>query len=197
MNHHASTVVIPPSTSSRSSFIDRLNGSWHERALQLFMIVVLAHWAEHLLQAYQVYVLAWPPSEAGGLLGLWYPWLVKKEALHYGYALVMLVGIWMLLPGFVGRSRSWWMLTLVLQFIHHFEHALLMAQSVLGHNLLDSPVPISVGQIWIRRVELHLIYNTAVFIPMVVAMYYHLFPSEQEACRMRCSCAIQPRGATA
>src|SRR5438132_5722586 len=32
-----------------------------------------------------------------------------SEVLHYGYALIMLVGIWTLLPGFVGRSRAWWL----------------------------------------------------------------------------------------
>ena len=30
---------------------ERLNTEWHERALQVFMLVVLAHWAEHLAQA--------------------------------------------------------------------------------------------------------------------------------------------------
>ena len=29
----------------------RLNGERHELALRLFMVIVLAHWAEHLLQA--------------------------------------------------------------------------------------------------------------------------------------------------
>jgi len=34
------------------SFLDRLNGSQHEIALRLFMVIVLAHWGEHLLQAF-------------------------------------------------------------------------------------------------------------------------------------------------
>jgi hypothetical protein len=41
-------------------------------------------------------------------------------------------------------------------------------------------------------VELHLFYNTIVFIPMVVAMYYHMFPAEQ-AGRVTCTCAWHRR----
>src|SRR5207244_6639019 len=89
------------------TFYGKLNGPWHKRALQAFMVIVLAHWAEHLVQAYQVYVLKWPMHQARGVLGQAFPWLVHSEVLHYSYALIMLVGIWTLLPGFVGRSRAW------------------------------------------------------------------------------------------
>src|SRR5439155_5613898 len=34
------------------------------------------------------------------------------------------------------------------------------------------------------RLELHLFYNTVVFVPMVVAMLYHLFPGESERSAM-------------
>jgi len=44
--------------------IDRLNGPWHRRALQIFLAITLAHWTEHLLQAYQLWVLDWPRSHA-------------------------------------------------------------------------------------------------------------------------------------
>jgi hypothetical protein len=181
---------------SRSGLRSRLNGPWHERALQAFMVVVLAHWAEHLTQAFQIWVLGWPVPSARGVLGLWYPWLIKSEVLHYGYAVVMLIGIWLLWPGFVGTSRTWWTAALGIQFWHHIEHALLQFQALSGHYLFGSPVPTSIAQLWIPRVELHLIYNTLVFIPMVVAMYYHLFPPESEAPQMQCTCAIH-RAATA
>jgi len=39
-------------------------------------------------------------------------------------------------------------------------------------------------------VELHLFYNTVVFFPMVVAMYYHLFPTAADKAQHRCSCAV-------
>ncbi len=178
-------------------FFGKLNGSWHERALQAFMLIVLAHWAEHLVQAYQVYVLAWPRHQARGVLGQVFPWLVHSEVLHYGYALVMLVGIWTLLPGFVGRSRTWWLAALVIQFWHHIEHALLQGQVIAGRTLFGAPVPTSIVQLVIPRVELHLLYNTLVFVPMIVAMYYHLLPSAPEVARMRCSCALRSQTATA
>jgi len=182
---------------SSSSLLHRLNSTWHERSLQLFMVIVLAHWAEHLTQAFQIYALGWPVPESRGVLGLWYPWLVKSEVLHYGYALVMLVGLWMLRPGFVGLSRKWWTAALVIQFWHHIEHGLLQTQALLGHNFFNSPVPTSIAQLWIPRVELHLLYNTIVFIPMVIGMYYHMFPPRGEQARMQCTCAFHPRVATA
>ena len=175
------------------TFMERLNTVWHERALQIFTLVVLGHWAEHLAQAFQIYVLHWPVPQARGVLGLWYPWLIKSEVLHYSYALVMLIGIWLLRPGFTGTARKWWTVALVIQFWHHIEHALLQGQALLGRNLFNSPVPTSIAQLWIPRVELHLIYNTIVFIPMVIAMYYHMFPPVGEAAHMRCTCAFQPR----
>ncbi len=182
---------------ARPSFMSRLNGPWHRRSLQIFMVIVLVHFAEHLFQAYQVYVLHWPVHEARGMLGQWFPWLVHSEVLHYGYAVIMLVGIWMLLPGFVGRSRTWWLAALVIQFWHHIEHALLQGQAIAGHNLFGSPVPISIVQLWIPRVQLHLFYNTLVLVPMLVAMYYHLLPRLPEAATMRCSCALRVSAGTA
>jgi hypothetical protein len=188
-----------PSTSEDQEvgFLERINSSWHERALQIFLVIVLAHWAEHLVQAYQIYALGWPVPESRGVLGLWYPWLVKSELLHYGYALVMLAGLWMLRSGFVGRSQLWWTAALAVQFWHHIEHAILQGQAIIGANLLNSPVPLSIIQIWVPRVELHLIYNSIVFIPMIIAMYVHMFPPQEEAAQMRCSCAFHPRIATA
>jgi hypothetical protein len=179
------------------SFLSHLNGPWHRRSLQIFMGVVLMHFAEHVVQAYQVYVLRWPRHEAQGILGVWFPWLVHSEVLHYGYALIMLVGIWTLVPGFVGRARAWWLVALVIQFWHHIEHALLQGQAIAGRNLFGSSVPTSIVQLWIPRVELHLFYNTLVLVPMLVAMYYHLRPSLPEAAIMRCSCALRVSAGTA
>src|SRR3954467_9118005 len=155
------------------SFYDKLNSVWHERALQIFMLIVLAHWGEHLVQAYQIYVMGWPRPKANGILGLWYPWLIKSEILHYGYAIVMLIGIWVLRKGFTGTSRKWWTAALVIQFWHHIEHALLQGQVLFHHNILGSPIPLSILQIAFptSRVEIHLFYNAVVFVPMMVGMY--------------------------
>jgi hypothetical protein len=181
------TTLTPHTTAP--SFYEKLNARWHKPALQVFMVIVLAHWAEHLVQAFQIYVLGWPVPESRGVLGQWFPWLVKSESLHYLYAVVMLVGLWTLRKGFHGSSRQWWTAALAIQFWHHIEHGLLLAQAVAGHNLLGSPVPLSVAQMWIPRVELHLFYNTIVFIPMVVGMYFHMFPQGAEAPAQGCSCA--------
>ena len=116
------------------SFYEKLNSQWHERALQIFMAIVLAHWGEHLVQAVQIYVMGWPRPQANGIVGLWYPWLIKSEVLHYAYALVMLVGIWVLRKGFTGKARTWWTVALVIQFWHHIEHLLLIWQATTHHN---------------------------------------------------------------
>jgi hypothetical protein len=173
-----------------STFLQRLNTQWHERALQGFMAIVLAHWGEHLLQAFQIYALGWPVPQARGALGYFFPYLVTSEMLHYGYALVMLTGLFLLRSGFTGQSdRRWWTVALSIQFFHHIEHFLLQGQYVLGQNLFDKPVPTSIVQLWVPRVELHLFYNTIVFIPMMVAMYYHMFPPPAAVRQQQCTCA--------
>jgi len=186
-------------SSDRRSFREKLNTTWHERANWIFAAIVLAHWAEHLTQAFQIFVLNMPRPASRGVLGQFFPWMVSSEALHYGYAIVMLVGLWCLRPGFVGRARTWWTVALVIQFWHHIEHAVLQYQAITGHNWFGSPVPVSFVQLAMPkfRVELHLFYNAIVFIPMVIAMYYHLWPSATERQQMRCSCALEPRHAVA
>ena len=171
---------------------EKLNSVWHRRALHVFMFIVLAHWAEHLTQAYQIYVLGWARPQAGGFLGLFFPWLVSSEILHYGYAIVMLVGLFMFRKGFTGTSRNWWTVALVIQFWHHIEHAVLQWQAITGNYWLSSPVPLSFLQMALPkfRVEIHLFYNAVVFIPMVVAMYYHMFPPKGEE-QAACSCALR------
>ena len=173
------------------SVYEKLNSVWHKYALNLFMLVVLAHWAEHLAQAYQIYVLGWPRPRAGGVMGLFFPWLVSSEVLHYGYAIVMLIGIWLLRKGFTGTSRKWWTVALVIQFWHHIEHAILLSQALTHHYWFGSPVPVSFLQLAFPkfRVEIHLFYNAVVFIPMMIGMYYHLFPPKGEEVAA-CSCAV-------
>ncbi len=80
-------------------------------------------------------------------------------------------------------------MALAIQFFHHIEHFLLQMQSVFGQNLFDRPVPTSLVQLWVPRVELHLFYNTIVFIPMVIAMYYHMFSTPAVAEQQKCTCA--------
>jgi len=176
-------------TGDATTLIERLNGPQHELALRLFTAIVLAHWGEHLLQAFQIYALGWPVPEARGLIGYFLPWVIQSETLHYGYAIVMLVGLWALRSGFTGvADQRWWTIALAIQFFHHVEHLLLLFQWWSGYYLGGRPVPTSLVQMWVPRVELHLFYNTIVFIPMVVAMYYHMFPTRSEAAVQKCTC---------
>jgi hypothetical protein len=154
----------------------RFNGKWHKPAMIIFMVVIISHLSEHIIQAFQLWVLGWQRPQCLGLLGLWQPWLMKSEWLHYGHALFMLLGLAVFLPSFVGLAGTWWGIAFGLQFYHHIEHALLLGQAIIHKNLFDSPVPISIGQIWFPRLELHLFYNLIVLVPMLIAMYYHRFP---------------------
>ena len=170
-------------------FDDSLNTRWHKVALQGFLAIVLFHWLEHIGQAYQFFVLHWSRPMSMGLLGMYYPWLMKSEVLHYGFALVMLIGLWVLRKGFTGTSYRWWMAAFWIQFFHHFEHLILFYQAQTHQYWFGGTVPTSIGQIWIPRIELHLIYNALVFIPMVVAMYYHVYPPARETVKAMCTCA--------
>jgi hypothetical protein len=60
-------------------------------------------------------------------------------------------------------------------------------------NLLGRAVPTSIIQLFFPRVELHLFYNAAVFIPMAIGMYFHIFRpykgvSSEEARSITCTC---------
>jgi len=184
-------VVLP--SGQHVSWLERLNTDWHEFALRAYLAIVLAHWAEHLLQAFQIYALGWPVPEARGVVGFFFPWVITSEALHYGYAIVMLVGLFLLRSGFTQPlERRWWTIALAIQFWHHIEHGLLQLQAIIGTPFFDRPVPTSIAQLWFPRVELHLFYNTIVFIPMMIAMYYHMFPPAS-APASRCTCAWHPK----
>ncbi|BCJ62508.1 hypothetical protein [Micromonospora endophytica] len=168
--------------------IATLNGTYHRAALNVFLLIVLAHWAEHIVQAVQIWGLGWPRPQARGVLGMPFPVLVEQEWLHYGYALIMLVGLWILRHGFTGRARTWWLVAIGVQVWHHFEHLLLLIQALTGTTLAGRAAPTSLLQLVLPRVELHLFYNAVVFLPMLVAMYYHLRPDPRERAQMSCSC---------
>jgi len=51
-------------------------------------------------------------------------------------------------------------------------------------------MPVSFVQaLGVPRMELHLVYNTIVTIPMVIGMYYHMFPRAGEEQHALCNCA--------
>ena len=50
-----------------SSFYEKLNTIWHERALQIFMADRARALGRAPFQAYQIYVMGWPRPKANGL----------------------------------------------------------------------------------------------------------------------------------
>ena len=183
---HAPQTGLEP----RVGTVRRLNTSWHEMALWAYAAVVALHWVEHLAQAYQIWVLDMPRPKSLGALGLVAPWLVTSELMHFGFAVFMLAGLIILAPGFSGTAAKWWYASLAIQSWHFIEHALLQGQVAVGSNLFHSDIPMSVFQQWIPRAELHLLYNLAVFLPMVVAMVLHARPSKGDEAPA-CTCALK------
>jgi hypothetical protein len=165
------TSAIAPASVAGAQTLPEARRSRYDRALLLFLAVVLAHWVEHVVQALQVFALGWSRPDARGALGLLWPALVQSEALHYGYAIVMLVGLVLLRPAFTGQARTWWTVALALQIWHHAEHLLLLSQAVAGHPFFGAQQYTSLLQLAFPRIELHLFYNAVVFVPMCVAMY--------------------------
>lgn len=175
--------------------LDLLNGPGHKVALQWLLVLTIGHWLEHLFQAFELFVLGWPTSRALGALGLIWPALVTSEWLHYVIALIMLVALIMLRPGFRGEARGWWNVALGIQVWHHAEHALLLGQALTGHPLFGASVPTSLLQLVFPRVELHLFYNAAVTLPMLAAMLEHRRPTPGRSApgrhdRPMCTCAV-------
>ena len=141
--------------------------------MKIFMAVVIAHWAEHLFQVYQIYVLGWPTHMAGGMLGYVFPWLVHSEVLHFGYAVVMMIGLLWLRGEMAGPAAGAWKTATIIQSWHLVEHTLLQIQAIT-HPFFGKAVPTSIVRLWFPRVELHLFYNTIVTIPMAIAVWREL-----------------------
>jgi hypothetical protein len=184
------TEMAELTTATKQGLIEKLNGPWHERALWVYLGIVILHWVEHLFQAAQIWILGMPRPEALGALGYVFPWLVKSEVMHFTYAVVMLAGLFLLRPGFRGTAKRWWTASLVIQSWHLVEHTTLQLQALAGQNLFGSPVPTSFLQVFVPRPELHLLYNLIVFVPMVVAMWLHTRPDQ--ATVNECTCAVAP-----
>jgi hypothetical protein len=180
--------VVMAAHSRFGKTLETLNGRRHRAALNVFLFIVVAHWAEHLVQAFQIWALGMPRPESRGVLGQVFPWLATEEWLHYAYAFVMLVGLLVLLPGFTGSGRAWWIAALAIQFWHHVEHLLLFIQAQAGTPFFGQDVPTSVAQLVVPRVELHLFYNAVVFAPMVIGMVLHRQRTDRNLRLTTCSC---------
>ena len=141
------------------------------KKMAAFGTMLLAHWLEHGVQAYQVYYQHMPRACALGVLGMKYPWLIKTESLHFTFAIVTSGGL-ILLREYCRKpqARKFWQAATHISLWHLVEHTLLFAQACLHHNLFSSKFPISILQLFVPRIELHLFYNSLVTIPMVIAL---------------------------
>ena len=141
------------------------------KGLNIFLLIIYLHLFEHIAQMFQLYVLHWNRPECLGLVGLVWPYLIHSEYLHYGHALFMFIGIYYLTKYMYNRHSLWWMkLALILAFYHHFEHLLLLIQSITHIYFFNKTVPTSLGQLFIPRIELHFFYNLLVGIPLMIAL---------------------------
>jgi hypothetical protein len=138
--------------------------------LKAFAVLMVAHWLEHLVQAYQVWGLGYERHHAGGVLGQVFPWLMHSEWLHFAYAVLTLAGLLLLYRTFSGPALVWWKVALIIQTWHLVEHTLLFAQAQGGFLLWGAKEPTSALQLFFPRIELHLFYNSVVTFPIVVAM---------------------------
>lgn len=151
-----------------------IHGRWHMRLLFVYSLLVFGHSLEHIAQISQVYAMHLPRPEAGGVLGLWYPQLLKAEILHFSYNLLQLFGLLVLQAGFFGRAKKWWNIAIFAQGWHFFEHFLLQSQYLLRVYLFGSTKQTSFGELLLPRVELHFVYVSLVTIPTLVAIVIHL-----------------------
>lgn len=171
-----------------------LNGRLHRRVLLLYLLVVAGHFSEHLVQAFQVYVLRWHPRLAGGILGLYLPRLAQNEVLHISYNSLQLTGLILLWPGFrsLGAARRWWNVALGVQCWHLFEHILLMAQVMSGSYLFGADHQKSLLEFVFPRVQLHLAYNLLVLIPTLLAVWFYLRETRARRQRAAAGSALRP-----
>lgn len=179
VHHRLNPMLQSPSAGSKGWKTVFTNLS-HPVKLWLYMFIVFGHFSEHALQLYQIYVLGWLPKESGGLLGLWYPALAEAEVLHFAYNGFQILGIIFLMYGFRGVARRWWMVALVAQSWHMFEHVLLQIQWLTGSYLFGASQQMGIGQLLLPRVELHFFYNMSVFIPTMIATMIYFSQLGQE-----------------
>jgi hypothetical protein len=66
---------------------------------------------------------------------------------------------------------------------------MLLAQTTVNKILFGSSEPTTILQLVIPRGELHLVYNAVVFVPVLVAVYFHLYSPGREVQASTCGCS--------
>ena len=156
-------------------------------SLVLYLSIVAGHFAEHIIQLYQLYVLHMHPKLAGGILGLYFPQLAQNEVLHIGYNSLQLTGLLLLLPMFVrigAKAKLWWRIAIIAQSWHFFEHVLLQIQFLKGQYLFGATHQTSLLEFVFPRAELHFTYNLLAFTPTMIAVIFYFIQRQQQKSRV-------------
>ena len=84
VNTLATLQRLPQKMMARSSTVvlGTLNGSQHLRAVLVYLVIVVGHFSEHLVQVAQVFLFGWERGDAGGILGLYLSGVAENELLH-------------------------------------------------------------------------------------------------------------------
>lgn len=140
--------------------------------MKIFGAIMVAHWLEHLFQAYQVYVLHMSRACSLGLLGMKYPWLIRTESLHLAFAWLTFMMFYFAGVGYFSSKFAikMWIAGWAAAFFHLVEHSLLFAQAVSHHYLFGATQPTSLLQLLVPRIELHLFYNSVITILMLLSL---------------------------
>lgn len=140
--------------------------------MKIFGALMIAHWLEHIFQAYQVYVLHMNRMCALGMLGMKYPWLVRTESLHFVFAWLTFVMFYFAGIGYFSSQSAikLWILGWAASFFHLVEHSLLFAQAVTHHYMFGATQPTSLLQQFFPRIELHLFYNSIITLLMILSL---------------------------
>ena len=153
-------------------------------SLLVYLSIVAGHFAEHIIQLYQLYVLHMHPKLAGGILGVYFPQLAQNEVLHIGYNSLQLTGLLLLLPAFIrigGKAKLWWRIAIIAQSWHFFEHVLLQVQFLTGQYLFGATHQTSLFEFVFPRAELHFTYNLLAFTPTMIAVVFYFIQRQRQS----------------
>lgn len=146
----------------------RAAGGW----LALYVALAISqtgHVGEHVVQIAQLRLLALSGEHAHGVFGA-----LDVEWVHFGWNAWILLAVGLLLTRF-GRN-PWLWVTLPLAGWHMAEHVVVLA-TYLGSGVAGSPGLLASGGLVggglpIARPDLHLLYNVAETVPLLVGLWW-------------------------
>lgn len=144
----------------------RAAGGW----MALFLVLALTqggHVGEHVVQIFQLRVLGLTGEHAHGVFGA-----LDIEWVHFAWNSWILLAVAILLIRF--RNNPWLWLTALLAGWHLFEHLVLittyLTTGVEGTPGLLARGGLLGGGLGIARPELHLLYNLAETLPLLIGL---------------------------